>query len=120
MSRRPIKVRWTPEDSKVLHLLASVMSGQGRDEKAAVLLECVKQNDPNYNEAPRALSGVYLRLERYEEAIKMADDALSDAELDQQFRVALLFIRSHALWALGRSDDARAAMNDYIEARKHP
>lgn len=108
---------WTENDTKVLQVLASVLTSQGKESRAATLLEYALEKDPENTSVKKALGGVYTLLNRYEEALSMIDAALADnpapADLDR-----LLLVRSEALWKGGREGEARAAMQEYINQRE--
>ncbi len=110
---------WTRTDSKVLHVLASVLAQQNRESQAVALLECVLGADPENSSVHRALGGLYLELERFGEALEMADAALA-AGPEKRVREGLLLVRCHALWGLGRTEEAEEVMQLYINERRRP
>ncbi|MEM9618015.1 MAG: tetratricopeptide repeat protein [Pseudomonadota bacterium] len=108
---------WTENDTKVLQVLASVLTSQGKEARAAMLLEYALEKDPENASVKKALGGVYTLLNRYEEALDMIEAALAakpaPADLDR-----LLLVRSEALWKGGRKDEAREAMQQYISQKQ--
>ena len=108
---------WTENDTKVLQVLASVLTSQFKEDRAATLLEYALEKDPDNAAVKKALGGVYTLLNRHEEALSMIDAALADdpapADLER-----LLLVRSEALWKGGRETEARAAMQEYIRQRR--
>ncbi|MEM8985366.1 MAG: tetratricopeptide repeat protein [Pseudomonadota bacterium] len=108
---------WTENDTKVLQVLASVLTSQGKENRAATLLEYALDKEPDNISVKKALGGVYTLLNKYEEAVSMIDAALADnptpADLDR-----LLLVRSEALWKGGREGEAREMMQRYIHQRQ--
>lgn len=108
---------WTDNDTKVLQVLASVLTSQGKEARAATLLEYALDKAPDNASVKKALGGVYTLLNRYEEALTMLDAALAakptPADLDR-----LLLVRSEALWKSGREGEAREVMQQYISQRQ--
>ena len=109
--------QWTRTDSKVLQVLSSVLAQQNRELQAVAILECVLEQDPENHEVCRALSGLYLELERFGDALEMTERALAE-ERSPTARSSLRLVQCHALWGLGRSAEAEAAMRRYVEERQ--
>ena len=107
---------WTRTDSMVLQILANTLANQNREQSAADLLEYVLTHEPDNADVVRALCGIYLLLERNEEAlaaIKRYEGLVPSASRTNE----ILMVKSQALWELGRTEEATTAMNDYL-ARK--
>ena len=108
---------WTDNDTKVLQVLASVLTSQGKEARAAVLLEYALEHDPRNTAIKKALGGIYTLLERHGDALEMIGDVLSNnpTPADEE---RLQLVRSDALWKSGRKDEARMAMQHYVSKRK--
>ena len=107
---------WTETDTKVLHLLANLLTQQNREEKARELLEFALSRSPANLEVMKALSAVCLLTRKNDRALELANAALAQVQ-DQSDRAALLLVRSKALWGLGQEAASRAAMEEYISDR---
>ena len=105
---------WTETDTKVLHLLASLLTQQNREEKACELLEFALSRSPDNLEVMKALSAVCLLTRKNDRALELADTALSQIQERSDDRAPLLLVRSKALWGLGRETESRVAMDEYI------
>ena len=104
---------WSNTDSLVLQILASTLAGQNREQKAADLLEYVLTREPENPEVVRALCGIYLMLERFDDALGMVEryerlippgDEIGD----------VMLVKSQALWEMGLSREATSVMSDYL------
>ncbi len=104
---------WSPDDSKVLQILANMLASQNREAKAASLLEYVLERDPDNRDALRALCGVYLMLERYEDTVAMVDRYRAGNENDKH-TTTLMIVKGQALWELGRTAEAQNIMDNYL------
>ena len=104
---------WSTTDSMVLQILASMLASQNREQKAADLLEYLLTREPENTEVLRALCGVYLMLERYEEALTTVERyerlVPKDGNTDD-----VMLVKGQALWELGHSSEATSVMNDYL------
>lgn len=107
---------WTETDTKVLHLLANLLTQQNKEEKARELLEFALSRSPDSLEVIKALSAVCLLTRKNDRALELADAALDQIQ-DTSDRAALLLVRSKALWGLGREAESRLAMDEYISNR---
>ena len=107
---------WTETDTKVLHLLASLLTQQNREEKARELLEFALSRSPDNLEVMKALSAVCLLTRKNDRALELADMALDQIQ-EPSDRAPLLLVRSKALWGLGRETESRIAMDKYISNR---
>jgi tetratricopeptide (TPR) repeat protein len=110
---------WAPEDTRILHILASVLANQKREESAIALLEYALNKEPENNELKQALSGAYLLIGHFAESLDMADKSLAGGAKGI-IRERLLLVRSQALWGLERREEARAAMAHYLSERQKP
>ena len=107
---------WTDTDTKVLHLLANLLTQQNREEKARELLEFALSRSPDNVEVMKALSAVCLLTRKNDRALELADIALGRIR-EPNDRAPLLLVRSKALWGLGRDVESRTAMDEYISHR---
>lgn len=110
-------LEWTETDTKVLQVLASVLTSQSKEERAATLLEYALERDPDNSSVKKALGGVYTLLDRYDEALSMIDATLADDPTPADVE-RLLIVRSEALWKAGREEEARSAMKEYLSKRR--
>ena len=110
---------WSEDDTRVLQILASVLTSQRHEDRAVVLLEYARDKAPENVELKKALSGVYLLLRRHGEALTMADQVIDEMPGDAAI-ADLMLVRSKALWGLGREPEAQAAMRDYMAIRQRP
>lgn len=97
----------------MLQLLANTLAGQNREARAAVLLEFVLVRDPENIEAMRALCGVYLMLDRHEDALSMVERYERVAPQEKRHS-DMRMAKGRALWALGHSREAIEIMNSYL------
>ena len=104
---------WTSQDSMVLQILANTLAGQNREARAAVLLEFVLVRDPENTDAMRALCGVYLMLDRHEDALGMVERYERVAPPEKR-QPDMQMAKGRALWALGHSNEAIEVMNSYL------
>ena len=107
---------WSRTNTKVLQVLANVLAGQNRETKAAHLLEFALAREPDNAELMKALCGVYLMLERYPDALDMAERYLK-AEEAGPGRAPVLMVKALALWGQGLTSDAAATFNEYLALR---
>ena len=103
------------EQKEALQVLADVyLLNATQCAKAVILLEALHSLDQRDAGVAKALSYAYLLCGRPEDALKMSDVFLRLAGSSPDSNPILL-IRSKALWALGRTEEARTTMNRYIE-----
>ena len=103
------------EDQKeALLVLADVYRDQAQGSKAIVLLEALHSLDRHDPDVAKALSYAYLLAGRPEDALEMSDLFLRLVGSSPDSNPIML-IRSKALWALGRAEEARMTMLRYIE-----
>jgi tetratricopeptide (TPR) repeat protein len=105
---------WREEQTEALHLLADVYLDQGHAGRAAILLEALTVLAPDKVELLRTLSYALLLAGRYEDALAATDVLLRlDAAMPEN--TPALFIRSKALWALGRVAEAQENLQRYLD-----
>lgn len=105
---------WHNDHKEVLQVLADVFLNQGQSEKAVLLLEALYSLAPQDAQIVKALCYAYLITGRYEQTLTMADVFLRlPGRVPES--TPILLIRSKALWALGRTEEARTSLNRYIE-----
>ena len=110
---------WNNTDSMVLQILATMLAGQNREQQAADLLEYVLGHEPDNLDVIKALCGVYLILDRHEDALDMAD------RYEQNLPPGadpgpVMMVKGQALWELGHSREAMAAMDSYLQRKGTP
>jgi tetratricopeptide (TPR) repeat protein len=99
---------------EALQVLADVFLEQNQPRKALALLEALEALDPGHPPVLRALSYAYLVNDRPDGALKTTDALLSlDAPMPEN--APLLLIRSRALWALGRTEEATEILGRYLD-----
>ncbi|MCB1804807.1 MAG: tetratricopeptide repeat protein [Candidatus Competibacteraceae bacterium] len=102
------------EQKETLQILADVYLNQAQIEKAVTLLEALHSVDQRDAGVAKALSYAYLLAGRPEDALTLSDVFLRLAGSSPDSNPILL-IRSKALWALGRAEEARTTINRYME-----
>ncbi|MCP3877894.1 MAG: hypothetical protein GY701_05795 [Sulfitobacter sp.] len=107
------------EHKDALLVLADVYLNQGKTGRTVVLLEALNEVWPRDSQIIKALSFGYLVDGRHADALKAADAYLRFGALTSQ-NVAILLIRSKALWALGRVTEARESIAHYMELSGQP
>ncbi len=107
------------EHKDALLVLADVYLNQGKTDRTVVLLEALNEVWPRDSQIIKALSFGYLADGRHADALKAVDAYLRFGALTPG-NVAILLIRSKALWALGRSTEARESMARYMELSARP
>ncbi len=107
------------EHKDALLVLADVYLNQGKADRTVVLLEALNEVWPRDPEIIKALSFGYLMGGRPGDALKAVDAYLRCGALTPR-NVAILLIRSKALWALGRSSEARESIARYMELSAEP
>lgn len=111
-----VDARWDPEDSIFVQVLAHILAGQNREQAACDLLEFALSEDPKNGDLMRALCGVYSLLERFDDAIRMGDAALSAGQ-DPENVARIKLVQSSAHQERGRTAEAEQMMRDYITQR---
>ena len=111
------QAEWTENDTKVLQVLASVLTSQNKEGRAAALLEYALKKDPDNLSLKKALGGVYTLLDKHAEALEMIDAALASEPTPADMR-KLMLVRCEALWKGGREVEARDAMQTYLKSRQ--
>ncbi|MEJ2044101.1 MAG: hypothetical protein P8X74_14870 [Reinekea sp.] len=96
--------------------MAYIYLQQNHYEKALILLQVAEKitRQDNSTDSPviRCLVFAYLKTTRYKEALVLCDRNLKKQGINQK-TAPFLLLRSHALWALERQDDARKSLDRY-------
>lgn len=106
----------TPDARELLSLLAYVYLENNRPEKSAVLLNALRTLGLADNRQLATLALAQLRAGKSEAALATLDLLALQGGIDASFHL----IRSQALLALERRDEAAAAMRAYVALRPAP
>lgn len=106
----------TPDARELLSLLAYVYLENNRPEKSAVLLNALRTLGLADNRQLATLALAQLRAGKSEAALATLDLLAMQGGIDASFHL----IRSQALLALERRDEAAAAMRAYVALRPTP
>ncbi len=106
----------TPDARELLSLLAYVYLENNRPEKSAVLLNALRTLGLADNRQLATLALAQLRAGKSEAALATLDLLAMQGGVDASFHL----IRSQALLALERRDEAAAAMRAYVALRPAP
>ncbi len=106
----------TPDARELLSLLAYVYLENNRPEKSAVLLNALRTLGLADNRQVATLALAQLRAGKSEAALATLDLLAMQGGIDASFHL----IRSQALLALERRDEAAAAMRAYVALRPAP
>lgn len=106
----------TPDARELLSLLAYVYLENNRPEKSAVLLNALRTLGLADNRQLATLALAQLRAGKSEAALATLDLLAMQGGVDASFHL----IRSQALLALERRDEAAAAMRAYVALRLAP
>ena len=104
---------WSNTDSMVLQILANMLASQNREQKAVELLEYVLTRQPDNLAVIKALGGVYLLVERHEEALEMIE-RYERSVPEGGNHDDVLMVKGQVLWALGHETEATAVVNSYL------
>lgn len=110
---------WSANDSMVLQILANILASQNREAKAAGLLEYVLDREPDNHDVIRALCGVYLMLERYEDTLAMAK-RYESVRPNNDHRGTVMMVKGQALWELGHTAEAKQIVDQFLLRRAKP
>ncbi len=94
-------------------LLGFTYMEHGKFDKARVVFELLKGAFDDVNSL-KALSYICLKTGRYEEALAYADAFIKRCE-DEKKRKTAFLLKSRALWALGRREEARQYMKKFLD-----
>lgn len=106
----------SPDARELLGLLAYVLLENDRPEKAAVLLQAMEALKIAGHRELATLALAQLRSGKPDIALDTLDRLALAGGIDAPFHL----IRSQALQALGRSEEAAAAMRAYLDLRLPP
>jgi hypothetical protein len=85
----------------------------GKVEKALTILEGVRDEMKDSVYVPRALSLGYVRMKRFEDALRESEVALGRAETRRDRRCSLL-LKAQALWGLKRDAERRQVVKELL------
>ncbi|CAM2065499.1 Tetratricopeptide repeat protein [Sulfidibacter corallicola] len=105
------------QEKEFLSLLGYFYLRNHKIDKAGILFRALLELYPNDAYLQRALAYTYLQQGKFEQCLLMADRFL-DNPGSGSGKTEAFFIKSKALWGLGREDSARAMLNRYIEERQ--
>jgi len=103
----------TAEEESFLALLGYVYIQNDRPDKAAVLFAALDRLSPGQARVMRALALAQIRSGKVQRALDTLDRLAMSGQADAAFHV----LRAQALGALGRQDEAAAAMRAYLQLR---
>ncbi|MFD0669002.1 tetratricopeptide repeat protein [Ramlibacter sp. MAHUQ-53] len=102
------------DERSLLRMLAHVLLQNARPEKAAILLSALDVMEPEQPQVLRSLAVSLLRAGKAGQALETLDRLAIAGGGDAVFHL----LRSQALLALDRSDEAHAAMQAFLAQRK--
>ena len=100
----------------VLRVLGYFYLRQGHPEKALVIFRALLALDPRDDHARRSLAFTHLAIGEFETALDLAESYVPEAS--EPFAAAVHVIRARALWHLGRQDEARQELRQFVELRE--
>lgn len=104
------------EDEKdALHVLGYAFIQQRQLDKALIVFEALQVLFDDDHQAAKALAYVYLAAGRFAEALEAADRYRQAVTHEGAAPIAL--VESRSLWALGREDESRVRLRQYIAER---
>lgn len=106
-----------PEDPVTLLWLGEAYRRKGRLEEAETHLRRSLEIDPEAQQTRLNLSGLYIHMERYEQAIEQAQVLVDDPTFPAPWRA--LANRGWAQLKLGRNGAARASFEEALDYRPH-
>ncbi len=99
-----------------LQLLAYLYIQHQKYDKAYAIFEALQYLYPEDTEIIRSLSFLELTKGNAEKALELAEASLIEPVTPRQ-RAASLFLKSQALWKLGKTEDARRVLKQFIQLR---
>ncbi len=104
----------TPDERQFLLTAAWLFLRHGQTPRALAICEALREEDPRDGTAAAALAEILLQEGHPARAL----DALRDADVPPGLAHASAVLETRALRALGRTRDAAARWNRYLESRK--
>ena len=99
-----------------MSILAFLYLQNNKTDKAAVLLKALKVLYPDDVNIRRSLGYALIQADAAADGLTEVEACLARMRNKGPARAGLLFLRSRALWKLGRHEEARAAFRDACAA----
>ena len=110
----------TEDEKKTLSVLAFLFSRMGMEDRARRFYETIAElstpGTPDFRFAKAGLAAAALEAGDAETALREVREALAGGPLSTR-DATLHWLRSRALWALGRKEEARAARETFLSMR---
>ena len=110
----------TEDEKKTLSVLAFLFFRMGMDDRARRFYETIAElstpGTPDFRFAKAGLAAAALEVGDAETALREVREALAGGPLSTR-DATLHWLRSRALWALGRKEEARAARETFLSMR---
>ncbi|ABC31783.1 protein containing tetratricopeptide repeats [Hahella chejuensis KCTC 2396] len=108
----------SPANREWLLALAFVYLQQNHHKKALTLLQATAKLCPEDAYVTRGLAFACLKAARYKDALTLSDRSLRELGVKPE-TAPFLLIRSHALWALERPEEARKSLKKYHQLTRN-
>ena len=110
----------TEDEKKTLSVLAFLFFRMGKEDRARRFYETIAElstpGTPDFRFAKAGLAAAALEAGDAETALREVREALAGGPLSTR-DATLHWLRSRALWALGRKEEARAARETFLSMR---
>lgn len=110
----------TEDEKKTLSVLAFLFFRMGMEDRARRFYETIAElstpGTPDFRFAKAGLAAAALEVGDAETALREVREALAGGPLSTR-DATLHWLRSRALWALGRKEEARAARETFLSMR---
>lgn len=110
----------TEDEKKTLSVLAFLLFRMGMEDRARRFYETIAElstpGTPDFRFAKAGLAAAALEAGDAETALREVREALAGGPLSTR-DATLHWLRSRALWALGRKEEARAARETFLSMR---
>lgn len=110
----------TEDEKKTLSVLAFLFFRMGMEDRARRFYETIAElsapGTPDFRFAKAGLAAAVLEAGDAETALREVREALAGGPLSSR-DATLHWLRSRALWALGRKEEARAARETFLSMR---
>ena len=114
-AKRTVRKKLTSDHRDVLRLLAYLMLRQGQARDAVMVLRGMLVLDPTDRHAQRSLIYAYLLLDEPERALEIAASYVPQPQ--EPYAATIHLLRARALWRLQRHQEAREALDHFVELR---
>lgn len=105
------------EEKEFMLILAHLFLTYGKFEKAKPILESLNKMFPKDYHVIRTIAFLKLQAGAFEDALKEAERAMHPT-MSKEERSFSLLIKSKALWRLGRTHEAKQAIEQYLLSKK--